>query len=147
MSTSPAPQAPPSNGTVAWALGFLAYIPIPFFNVPIAGLTQAIVGMRLRRHGGLAAENGHRAANWGLTQLAWFALALLCALPIPMMSLLQGGEPIQPPDPLVWLLIAMGVLYLVIGVMQAVYAIAGTVMAARGKVVTLPAIPFLRAPR
>ena len=28
-----APPGPPRNGTIAWALGFLAYIPVPFLGL------------------------------------------------------------------------------------------------------------------
>lgn len=139
----PHPAAPP-QGTIAWALGFLAYIPIPFFNVVISGLTQTIVGMRLRKHGGLAAENGRRAANWGLTQLTWFVLALLCISPIWVMMAMADGRPVEPPPALVALAISMLVLYLVLGLAQAIYAIIGTVLASQGKVARLPAIPYLR---
>ena len=66
-----APPGPPRNGTIAWALGFLAYIPVPFLGLVVAGITQLVVGLGQRKHGGLAAVNGVRAANWGLTQLCW----------------------------------------------------------------------------
>lgn len=137
-------MAAPPQGTIAWALGFLAYIPIPFFNVVISGLTQTIVGMRLRKHGGLAAENGRRAANWGLTQLTWFVLALLCISPIWVMMAMADGRLVEPPPALVALAIGMLVLYLVLGLAQAIYAIIGTVLASQGKVARLPAIPYLR---
>src|SRR5699024_3134037 len=39
-----APPGPPRNGTIAWALGFLAYIPVPFLGLVVAGITQLVVG-------------------------------------------------------------------------------------------------------
>lgn len=35
------------------------------------------MGLRQRRYGGLAAVNGVRAANWGLTQLCWPVLMVI----------------------------------------------------------------------
>jgi len=36
----------------------------------VAGIVMAVVYPSQKRHGGLAAENGRRAANWGLTIVA-----------------------------------------------------------------------------
>ena len=46
-----APPGPPRNGTIAWALGFLAYIPVPFLGLVVAGITQLVVGLGQRKHG------------------------------------------------------------------------------------------------
>ncbi|MEE1618378.1 hypothetical protein [Brachybacterium sp. J153] len=142
------PSAPPRNGTVAWALGFLAYVPIPFVNVLVAGLAQLVVGLRQRRHGGLAAVNGVRAANWGLTQLCWpvlmlatFAIGMLTGTPSPT------GDGVLFTPVMNALMFTMIGLFLVLGLAQLIYAIVGTVQASKGARVGLPAIPFLRAPR
>ena len=148
-ATAPAcPPATPRNGTVAWALGFLAYVPIPFVNVLVAGLAQLVVGLRQRRHGGLAAENGVRAANWGLTQLSWPVL-MAVALTIAALT----GEPSATGDGVRFIPVMTGIvftllgLYFVLGLLQLVYAIVGTVQANKGARVRLPVIPFLRGAR
>ena len=58
------------RGAVSYGLGFLAYLPAPFFSMIVAGIVMAAVYPSQKRHGGLAAENGRRAANWGLTIVA-----------------------------------------------------------------------------
>ena len=142
------PQPVPRHGTIAWALGFLAYVPIPFVNVLVAGITQLVVGLRQRRHGGLAAANGVRAANWGLMQLCW---PVLMALSLTLAAL--TGEPSPTGDGMRFTPVMEGIvftmlgLYLLRGLMQLVYAIVGTVQASKGRVVRLPIVPFLRAPR
>lgn len=143
----PAPAAPARTGTVAWALGFLAYIPIPFLGLIVAGITQLIVGLGQRKHGGLAAINGVRAANWGLTQLCW---PVLMTLTILLGALTgspgeSGGVSFTPAMEVV--AFSVTGLYLLVSLAEAVYAIVGTVMASKGKMVRLPVIPFLRAPR
>jgi uncharacterized Tic20 family protein len=141
-----APQPAPRHGTVAWALGFLAYIPIPIVGMLVAGITQLIVGLAQRKHGGLAAVNGVRAANWGLMQLCWPVLMVI----IVVIGVATG----EPTDtgvvfaPVMNVLaIVMACLFFVIALLEAVYAIVGTVQASRGREVRLPVIPFLRAPR
>lgn len=46
-AASPAaqPSAPPRSGTIAWALGFLAYIPIPLVNVLVTGIAQLALAL------------------------------------------------------------------------------------------------------
>ena len=140
--------APERTGTVAWALGFLAYFPIPVLGLILAGLVQLIVGLAQRKHGHLAAVNGIRAANWGLTQLCW---PVLMALSLTLAAL--TGEPSPTGDGMRFTPVMEGIvftmlgLYLLLGLMQLVYAIVGTVQASKGRVVRLPVIPFLRAPQ
>lgn len=148
--TGPAstPAAPARNGTIAWALGFLAYVPIPFVGLVIAGITQLIVGLGQRKHGGLAAANGVRAANWGLTQLCWpvlMALTMLIAVLTGVPSSTGDGMMFHPVMNV--LVFTMLGLFFVVCLLQAVYAIVGTVMASKGRRVGLPVIRFLRAPR
>ena len=144
---APATAVPTRNGTVAWALGFLAYIPVPVLGLIVAGVTQLIVGLGQRKHGGLAAVNGVRAANWGLTQLCWPVLmALTILLGVLTGSPGESGGVTLPPVMEVVAFSMLG-LYLLVSLAEAVYAIVGTVMASQGKAVRLPVIPFLRAPR
>lgn len=144
---APAPAAPPRRGTIAWALGFLAYLPLPMVGLLIAGITQLIVGLAQRKHGGLAATNGVRAANWGLTQLCLPVLVLLAVVigivtgePSP-----QGGVYFIPAMNVV--MVVMAILFFVVALLEAIYAIVGTIQASRGREVRLPVIPFLRTPR
>ena len=144
-----APPGPPRNGTIAWALGFLAYIPVPFLGLVVAGITQLVVGLGQRKHGGLAAVNGVRAANWGLTQLCWplllaisMTIGVLTGSPSP-----SGGGGIVVTPVMNGVVFTVLGLYFLVAVMEAVYAIVGTVKASKGLEVRLPVIPFLRAPR
>lgn len=145
---APTPSVPARNGTIAWALGFVAYFPVPFVGLLIAGITQLFVGLRQRKHGGLAAVNGVRAANWGLTQLCWpvlMALTTLIAVLTGAPSPTADGMTFHPVmNVLVFTVLG---LFFVVCLLQAVYAIVGTVMASKGRRVRLPVIPFLRTPR
>ena len=137
---------PEPRGTIAWALGFLAYVPIPFANVLVAGITQLVVGLRQRRHGGLAAQNGVRAANWGLTQLCWPVLMAL-SLALGVLTGEPTGDGVLFHPAMEAVVVTVVILYFVLGLMQLIYAIVGTVQASRGARVGLPVIPFLRRPR
>lgn len=150
----PVPQPPPvqptaqapRTGTIAWGLGFLAYVPIPMVNVVVAGVTQLVVGLRQRRHGGLAAVNGVRAANWGLTQLCHPVLLAIIGVvtvvtgtPSP-----TGGYSVQP-----WagtLLFVMIGLWFLLSLVQLLYALIGVATASKGDEVRLPVIRFIRPP-
>jgi|SRR5699024_5904444 len=141
----PAPQAP-RTGTIAWGLGFLAYVPIPMVNVVVAGVTQLVVGLRQRRHGGLAAVNGVRAANWGLTQLCHpvlLAIALLLTVATGTPSP-DGGYSVQPwAGTLVFVMIG---LWFLLSLVQLLYALIGLSTASKGDEVRLPVIRFIRLP-
>lgn len=140
--TPPAPVVGPAvpTGRIAWALGFLAYIPFPIVNTLVTGIVQYVVGRAQRRHGGIAAANGIRAANWGLTQLSWLvliAVAFVVALAFPEPDGSTG--PAQIP-----VVVVAGAYVLIGGILQLVYTIVGMTQASRGRAVHLPVIPFLR---
>ena len=59
----------PATGTGAWTSGFVAYIPIPLLNSVIAGIVMMVIGLGQRKKGGVAAQNGANAANWGVLQI------------------------------------------------------------------------------
>lgn len=138
--------APPRSGTVAWAVGFLAYLPIPMVGLIVAGVTQLIVGLAQRTHGGLAATNGVRAANWGLTQLCLPVLVIL-ALVIGILTGESTGTGVRFTPVMNGVMVTVAVLFFVVALLEAIYAIVGTVQASRGREVRLPVIPFLRATR
>lgn len=133
------------RGTVAWALGFLAYFPVPFLNILVVGIVQLIVGVRLRRRGGLAALNGTRAANWALMQLGYLVLLVLVILVAALTGEPTGDGVAFSGPAQVAVAVVLG-LYVVVGICQLVFAIVGTVQAASGRAVRLPVVPFLRAP-
>lgn len=129
----------PATSALSWALGFLAYIPIPFLNLVITGIVMAAVYPSVARKGprSLAAANARSAANWGLT-LITVMLVLVIAF-IALMSALSGRSvgffPIGSPV----------VVYLVLSIAHLVVTIVGTVKATRGSAFRNPlAIPYLR---
>ncbi|HJG79571.1 MAG TPA: DUF4870 domain-containing protein [Brevibacterium senegalense] len=137
------PMVPRKTGAVAWGLSFLAYIPLPFFNIVITGIVQLCVGLAQRKHGGLAAQNGIRAANWGLTQLTWFVLLAL-TLAVQFITDPDGTEELTP---LAVVAIVLVCVWMLLSILNLVYGIVGLVMSQRGKVAKCPAIPYLRLPR
>lgn len=137
------PMVPRRTGAVAWGLSFLAYIPLPFFNIVITGIVQLCVGLAQRKHGGVAAQNGIRAANWGLTQLTWFVL-LAIVLAVQFITDPDGTEELTP---LAVVAIVLVCVWLLLCILNLVYGIVGLVMAQHGKVAACPSIPYLRAPR
>lgn len=140
------PGEPVRHGTIAWALGFLAYLPIPVVGLLVAAIAQVVVGLRQRRYGGLAAVNGVRAANWGLTQLCWPVLMVITvALGALTGTPSSGGGITFTPLMNTLTFTMLGLLFLV-ALMEAIYAIVGTVLASKGRPVRLPVIPFLRVP-
>lgn len=135
----------PRSGTIAWALGFLIFLPIPLLNLIVTGIVHLITGLGQRKHGGLAAQNGVRAANWGLTLLCWPVLMALTVLVAVLTgSPAEGGGVVFTPA-MEALVFTMFGLYFLIVLVALVYTIIGTVQANKGARVRLPVIPFLRA--
>lgn len=139
MSTplNPAPGFPAPTGRLSWALGFLAYIPLPFLALLIASAaTMATSAARRRSPDPLVRGNATNAANWALTVfavvglcVAWFGVTL------SIDEFRTGG----------FFPVGAGVIVLlVLSVAHLVVTIAGTVAAAT-RVYRAPiAIPFLR---
>src|SRR3982750_318482 len=111
---------PAPTGRVSWALGFLAWIPVPF-----VGMIAAIVAMLAvypsvkRKQVSAAAENARGAANWALTLLT---VLVACALYVIVLAIgfpdtHQGFFPIG----------AAVIVYGVLAIVHAVVTIAGTV--------------------
>lgn len=63
----PAHQPPSGNGGWAWLCGLIVVLCIPFVSSLAASALMMAVGLAQRGKGELAADNGVRAANWGLT--------------------------------------------------------------------------------
>ncbi|WP_265522865.1 DUF4870 domain-containing protein [Oerskovia flava] len=135
MTAPPVPLGMPS-GALAYGLGFLAYLPIPFFSLVIAGVTMAAVYPSQRRKSPLAAENARQAANWGLTLVA-ATVAMLVLVLLLVVTRPEGSTGPGPAVPLL-LIFPLGVAHLVV-------VIVGLVRANQGTVFRNPlAIPFLR---
>lgn len=144
------PYAPQRNGTVAWALGFLTYIPIPLVGFIVTAIVELCVGLAQRKHGGLAARNGVRAANWGLTKLTVLVIgiAALVAITSVGMSPSEPGAIATPRQQVGDVLAVVWAICLVaFGIVVTVHTILGTVRATKGRDVGLVLIPFIPAPQ
>ncbi len=126
----------PSNGTLAWVLGFLIFVPIPFLSAIISGVAMALPVGALSRKGAVAAANARSAANWGLTYVTVSTVLLLSHF--IALAALDGSDTFFP----------IGIpitLYLAVGVLHIVLVIVGTVRSSKGDVMRVPfAIPYLR---
>jgi uncharacterized Tic20 family protein len=149
VSTPPPPPpayaaAPPARhtGTAAWALGFLAYIPIPFVAQIVTGLVMAAVYPNHKRRGPVAQANARNAANWGLTYavltVVFIGLSILFAALIT-----NGGTTTASADVGVLPLVPI-LLWMLLGLVHIVVVIVGTVQASKGAVFRFPlAIRFI----
>jgi uncharacterized Tic20 family protein len=137
-SAQPAYVAPTPTGALSWGLGFLAFIPIPYVGFVVTGIVMAAVYPGQRQKSALAAENGRRAANWGLTLIA--VLAAMVLLAVMLSFAFRGNRDLAP------FASAPFVIYLILGVVHLVTIIRGLLAANRGQVLDVPlAIPFFRA--
>ncbi|KQO10443.1 hypothetical protein ASF06_09795 [Agreia sp. Leaf244] len=131
------PLAAAPTGALAYGLGFLAYIPIPYLSLLVAGIVMAAVYPSQKTKGELAAENARQAANWGLSLIAYIVLDFLF---FAIMLATRGDDstgffPIGIP---VVLFFALGIAHLVVIIMGLVAANKRTVL--RNRI----AIPFMR---
>lgn len=130
-------QPPPSNGALAWALGFLIFIPVLGFIA--AGIAMACSYGPLSRRGDVARENARSALNWGLTFMIVQIVMLI--LHVTLLFALAGGEGTRSFYPI-------GIpitIFAVVGLLHIVLTIVGTVRASSGEVMKVPiAIPFVR---
>jgi len=131
------PLAAPTAGALPYGLGFLAYIPIPYLSLLVAGIVMAAVYPSQKTKGGLAAENARHAANWGLSLIAYIVLDFLF---FAIMLATRGDDstgffPVGIP---VVLFFALGIAHLVVIIMGLVAANKRTVL--RNRI----AIPFIR---
>lgn len=139
----PGPQyapARPRTGTVAWAMGFLIFIPIPLLGALVAGIVMPAVYSAASKGSDIARANARSAANWGLTFL--LVSTILIVTHFVLLFTLTRDEPVRDFYPL-------GIpitLYLLICVAHVVLTIIGTVRAAQGNVMKVPfAIPYIKA--
>lgn len=129
---------PPATGRFSWALGFLAYIPIPYVSLLIAAIAMwATYPGRSRHPSALVRDNARNAANWAITVLLVFVLCIVytIVMAIPEENRTGGFLPIGG-----------GIIaFLALSVVHLIVTIAGTVIGAT-RVVRGPGIPFLREP-
>lgn len=139
----PYPTPPPGQkGTAAWALGFLAYVPVPVVAQIMTGLIMAGVYPTQRTRGPIAHANARNAANWGLTYsiltVVFVGLAIIFAA-----LLTNGGSTRASAETAVLPLIPLG-LWTLVSLLHVIVTIIGTVTASRGSVFRFPlAIRFI----
>ncbi|MCC2309267.1 DUF4870 domain-containing protein [Cellulomonas chengniuliangii] len=128
-------------GRTPYLLGLLAWLPIPFVSVLIAGVAMAAAYPSQRKRSALAAENARRAANWGLTYVLGVVLSI--AATILMVLVAQGADTAGPdasPWPLVFLLPIFG-----LGIAHLVITIMGIRRTSSLQAFNPPGVPFFRA--
>lgn len=140
--SAPPLPAPGYRGTAAWALGFLAYVPIPFIAQIMTGLIMAGVYPTHKKRGPVAHANARNAANWGLTYTTLSVVFIVLAIVFAMIitnggtTTTSGSVTALPAIPIL--------LWFVLNVVHAVVVIVGTVQASKGSVFRFPlAIRFI----
>lgn len=133
--------APGQSGTVAWAMGFLAFIPIPFIGQIAAMIVMIFVGLSQRRKSPVAATNGRSAANWAIT----YILATVVLLGLFIAGIASGGgDPTTSAFGVIGLVLYFAWFFL-LNPAHLILTIIGTVKASSGKPFRCPlAIPFIR---
>lgn len=135
-SVAPYPVLPPT-GAMAWGLGLLVLIPIPFISAIVAGIAMIIAGLSQRQAGGIARENGRNAANWGVTFIV--LTVLLVGGHFILLFILTGdGTKLTGFYPLGILLTVWAATV----VTHIILSIAGIVRASRQQVLAPVALPF-----
>jgi len=130
--------APPASTGTAWLMGLFALVPIPGVSAVAAGVVMAAVGRGQRRRGGVDAENGRRAANWGLTYALLTVLLVLGH--VVLLVTLTRGAPVQGFFPLGTVI----TIWFVLSLVHVVVSVVGGLRAGAGQVLRVPAIPFFR---
>lgn len=132
-STPAAAVVRPPAATLAWGLGLLGLIFLPFVNLLVSGIVMTVVGLSQSRAGGLARTNGRRAADWGLTVLV---------ILVPCIALWVTALTIRAEGFFPWGISV--IVWAVLGVLNLVVSIVGLAQAAGGQRVRIPAIRFFR---
>ena len=145
MSTEYPPQQPPAprpaTGALPWFLGLLVLVCVPFVSSVVASLVMYYVGRAQAGNGPLAAENGRRAANWGLT---YFVLTIvLVVTQFALVFLVTGGEGSENLFPLgipitIWGIVT--VVHIVLSLWGGIAALNRVIFWGRG----VPVIPAAR---
>ena len=100
---------------------------------------MAVLGRSQRRHGPIAASNGHNAANWGLTYLT--LSVVLWVAHFMLLALLTRGAPTRDFFP-----IGIGItIWGAVTLAHVIICVIGLTRASKGRVFSVPSVPFLRA--
>ncbi|RWZ68113.1 DUF4870 domain-containing protein [Labedella populi] len=137
-------QIPPpgQKGTAAWALGFLAYVPIPIIAQIMTGLVMAGVYPTQKTRGPIAHANARNAANWGLTYS--ILTAVFVGLAIIFAALLTNGGTTTASAGAAALPLIPLALWVLLSILHVIVTVIGTVKASRGTVFRFPlAIRFI----
>lgn len=133
---------PGYRGTGAWALGFLASVPIPVIAQIMTGLIMAGVYPTHKKRGPIAHANARHAANWGLT-FSILTVVLIGIAIVFAMIVSNGGTTPADSGTTALPFIPLG-LWMLLCLVHVVVTIVGTVRASRGTVFRFPlAIRFI----
>lgn len=137
----PATPVPPS-GALPYALGFLAFVGIPFLSVLTAGIVMAAMYPSMKKKGALAAENARQAANWGYTLIIGTIITVGGHFVLLyFVSDTPVARGFYPVGILLTIFVALCIAHLVIAIMGLIKA------NRRGVLNNRLAIPFIRRPR
>jgi uncharacterized Tic20 family protein len=118
-----------------FALGFIAFIGIPYLNLIVAGIVMAAVFPSQDRRGGVTARNARTAANWGLTMVLVMVIVVTVFVACLVTKTFTDGFLPLGIAPILWVLLCIANLVVII---------VGLVGASAGRAVRIPALPFLR---
>lgn len=131
--TAPIPtNSRPFAGTSAWASGFFACIPIPLLSSIVVGIIMLVVSLSQRKKGGVAAQNGVNAANWGVLQLA-IPLLFFATMTVGLLTGEKTETGVRMHGGMKAALLAIGILWLLTSVVHLVVTIIGTIKARNGE--------------
>jgi uncharacterized Tic20 family protein len=137
------PPVGEGTGTAAWALGFLAFVPIPVLGQIGSAVAMAVSYRSQRRKGAVAAENARRAANWGLTYLT--VTVVLFGTVAAMGAYINTIDDVAARRDAGVLPLTLLGLWLLVSLLHVVLVVIGTTKAAGGRIFNNPIqIPFLR---
>ncbi|WP_062070110.1 DUF4870 domain-containing protein [Demequina sediminicola] len=142
MARTPDQPPAPATGRYAWALGFLASIPIPYAGLLIGAIAMIAAYPSARRKvSQVCVDNARHAANWGLTILT---VAVVCVIYGFIAVAVYPDDAERGFFPLGIIV----VVYFLLALAHLIVVVGGTLTAGKGKVFNPRiAIPYLRAPK
>ena len=135
----------PATGTGAWTSGFVAYIPIPLLNSVIAGIVMMVIGLGQRKKGGVAAQNGANAANWGVLQIV-IPVIFFATMTIGLLAGEKTETGVRMHGGMGAALVVIGILWFLSCIAHLVVIIVGIVKSRRGEVLRIP-LKIFKAPQ
>lgn len=131
----PAPYGVQPTGSIAWGMGLLVLVPFPIVSTLLAGVLMIVLGRSQRKNGPLAAANGIRAANWGVTFLV--VSVLLWVAHFAVLAAVGSSTSFYP----------VGIPITILGVFTIAHIVVcalGLTKAKKGQVLNVPVIPAIR---